>query len=148
MSATYYPPQPQAQPQAPQTVMQPQYGAPAPAVHAESYPKIVETKKVLMFTLIGVTFLLLSAMLVHISPEITNKDYTVYNDQDRQKMKDADMRTQTTIFDVGNVLKDLGAFMLVAFLLLAAIFRVDWPDYVRFGLFLAIGLFLLGFAFR
>ncbi|MGB9636121.1 MAG: hypothetical protein ACPL1Y_02585 [Thermoplasmata archaeon] len=90
--------------------------------------------------------LALGAMMLHAAPEITNRDYSIYNAHQKEIM-DADQRLKTTVTDVGHILADIGALLLVTFLLLAALLRTDWSDTVRFGLFLAVGLFLLGFAF-
>ncbi|MCX8173830.1 MAG: hypothetical protein N3F63_04390 [Thermoplasmata archaeon] len=113
----------------------------------EEIPAFVSNKLLVLFVFIGMVLLAVGAMMIHAAPEITNKDYSIYNAQDQAKIRAADQRLQLTITNVGHILADAGALLLIAFLLLAALLRTDWSDTVRFGLFLAVGLFLLGFAF-
>ncbi|MGC8913259.1 MAG: hypothetical protein ACP5JR_03635 [Thermoplasmata archaeon] len=113
----------------------------------EEIPSFVSNKLLVIFVFFGMVMLALGAMMLHAAPEITNRDYSIYNAQDQEKIREADQRLKTTVTDVGHILADIGALLLVTFLLLAALLRTDWSDTVRFGLFLAVGLFLLGFAF-
>ncbi|MEM3610582.1 MAG: hypothetical protein QW620_00425 [Thermoplasmata archaeon] len=142
------PPPPQPMQPIPPARPPTQYQQPTqPQPPREEIPSFVSGKLLVIFVFFGMVMLAVGAMMLHASPEITNKDYTIYNATEQAKIRAADQRLQQTITDVGHILADVGALLLVTFLLLAALLRTDWSDTVRFGLFLAVGLFLLGFAF-
>jgi parallel beta-helix repeat protein len=111
-----------------------------------SYPAIVGNGALTVCVVLGIIFLMLGAIMIHVAPELTNKEYA--STTDGAKAQAADVRSQRTIIDIGHIMFDIGAFFFVTFLLLAAILRRDLSDYVRFGLLLAVGLSLLSFAFR
>jgi len=113
----------------------------------EEIPNFVSNKLLVVFIFFGMVMLAVGAMMIHAAPEITNKDYSVYDASERAKIQAADARAQTTVTDIGHILADIGALLIVAFMLLAALLRTDWSDTIRFGILLAVGLFLLGFAF-
>jgi len=107
------------------------------------YPVIVKNTFLVLTVFISVLMLFLGAMLVHSAPLITNKDYTGSS----AAAIASDQRTQTTVTDMGHILADVGAFLLIFMLLLAGLLRSDWSDYVRFGtlFFVAVFAFSLGF---
>ncbi|MEM4292652.1 MAG: hypothetical protein QXJ27_00560 [Thermoplasmata archaeon] len=134
------PPQPMPPPRP-----QPQYPISQPLAPKPETPGIVSNKLLVLFVFLGMVMLTLGAMMIHAAPEITNKDYSGYTDAN--KIRADDQRLQTTVTDIGHLMADVGALLIVTFLLLAALLRSDWSDTIRFGLLLAVGLFLLGFAF-
>jgi|GEM_PF-2339460 len=146
----YGQPIPPIQPVPPAKPIAPAYGQPMPPQmekQREEIPAFVSNKLLVLFVFFGMIMLAVGAMMIHVAPEITNKDYSIYNSSEQAKMQAQDARTQKTVTDVGHVLADIGALLLVAFMLLAALLRSDWSDTIRFGILLAVGLFLLGFAF-
>jgi hypothetical protein len=62
---------------------------------ARPYPAFLENKALMVFILIGVIFLMLGSIMVNVSPEITNKDYSGYSNP--TNAQNSDLRLKTTV---------------------------------------------------
>jgi len=98
--------------------------------------------------LVGVAIIMLfaGAMVMHYAPQITNKKYS--SDDAGQEAEEADARTVVTTMTVGRIVADVGAFLLILIMLLAAILRSDWSEYVRFGVLFFVAVFAFSLGFR
>ena len=95
---------------------------------------------------IAVVMLFAGAMVMHYVPQLTNKDY---GDAENASDKLAeDRRTATTMTVAGRIVADVGAFLLILVLLLGAMLRSDWSDYVRFGVLFFVAVFAFSLGFR
>ena len=110
------------------------------------YPALVKNSMLVIMVLISVLTLFIGAMMVHSAPMIYNKEYS--SDQAGVDQRQDDQRTAVTVTDVGHILADVGAFLLILFLLLAALLRSDWSDYVRFGVLFFVAVFAFSLGFR
>lgn len=137
------PPQPQAPP--PAYAPPPTEYTPIFKPSAAPYPALVKNSMLVIMVVISILTIFLGAMMVHSAPLLYNKEYS--NDQAGQDQRQDDQRTAVTVTNVGHILADVGAFLLIMFLLLAGMLRSDWSDYVRFGIlfFVAVFAFALGF---
>ncbi len=160
--------QPRPQEQPPQTAAQappPQYTpppapykqpagfAPPPTEYAPifkpstaPYPALVKNSMLVMMVMVSLLTIFLGAMMVHSAPMAYNKEYS--SDQAGNDQRADDMRTAVTVTNVGHILADVGAFLLIMFLLLAGMLRSDWSDYVRFGVLFFVAVFAFSLGFR
>ena len=144
------PPPPQQYPQPPQQQWVPQqsYQQPQQSTPTSMNSKIMKLVKGDTFGTIvffGVVLILLGAVMIHIAPQITNYDHDPPSDS-RDIADNA--ATQRMMGYVGSVLADIGIAMVAGFLLLAALFRADYSDTVRFGMLFTVGLMLFAVGFR
>lgn len=72
--------------------------------------------------------LLLGMLLIHAAPFVTNYGSDAPDDYEDQL---DDQATQNSMKYMGNILLDLGIFILSGFLLLAAFYRDDWGQWMR-----------------
>ena len=133
------PPPPPASPQAPGY-------APLFPPSAAPYPALVKNSMLVIMVMVSVLTIFIGAMMVHSAPLMYNKEYS--NDAQGQDQRADDQRTAVTVTDVGHILADVGAFLLITFLLLAGLLRTDWSDYVRFGVLFFVAVFAFSLGFR
>jgi hypothetical protein len=139
------PPQPYAPP--PQTYAPPQAGyAPLFQPSTAPYPALVKNSMLVIMVVVSLLTIFLGAMMVHSAPMTYNKEYS--SDQSGQDQRADDQRTAVTVTNVGHILADVGAFLLIMFLLLAGMLRSDWSDYVRFGILFFVAVFAFSLGFR
>jgi len=109
------------------------------------YPAIVGTTMIALLVVVSLLMLFLGAMMMHYAPQLTNKKYS--EDEAGENQREDDARTALTMTNIGRIVGDVGAFLLILVLLLAGMLRTDWSEYVRFGalFFAAVFAFSLGF---
>lgn len=133
------PPLPPAAPQAPAY-------APLFPPSAAPYPALVKNSMLVIMVIVSVLTIFIGAMMVHSAPLMYNKEYS--SDQQGTDQRQDDQRTAVTVTNVGHILADVGAFLLIMFLLLAGMLRSDWSDYVRFGILFFVAVFAFSLGFR
>ena len=133
------PPPPPGGPQAPGY-------APLFPPSAAPYPALVKNSMLVIMVIVSVLTIFIGAMMVHSAPLMYNKEYS--NDTNGQDQRADDQRTAVTVTNVGHILADVGAFLLIMFLLLAGMLRSDWSDYVRFGILFFVAVFAFSLGFR
>jgi len=111
----------------------------------QPYQGSVGNGVIALVVVVSVLMLFVGAMLMHITPQFTNKKYD--DDESGFDQREADQRTAVSVTTAGRIVADIGAFLLIIILLLAAVLRSDWSEYVRFGVlfFAAVFAFSLGF---
>lgn len=110
------------------------------------YPGIVRNTGLAAIVVLSVALLFFGAMMGHLAPQLTNKDYT--DDESGSDQREADGRTAQTLANMGRIVADIGAFFLLLILLLAGLLRTDWSDYVRFGVLFFVAVFAFSLGFR
>lgn len=111
-----------------------------------AYPGVVSNAVVAALIGVAIIMLFAGAMVMHYAPQITNKKYT--SDDAGQEAEESDARTVVTTMTVGRIVADVGAFLLILIMLLAAILRSDWSEYVRFGVLFFVAVFAFSLGFR
>ena len=125
----------------------PEYQSPGPIpAPRPAHPAVVGNNVVAALVVAAVVMLFLGAMVMHYAPQVTNKDYT--DDEAGEDQQDEDRRTVQTMLIAGRIVADVGAFVLIMILLLAAMLRSDWSDYVRFGVLFFVAVFAFSLGFR
>ena len=149
--------------------------APAPAPVAPATPAkapfagFVSNKTMSMMIFIGLILIMVGAIMIHVGPQATNygaNDPTQLVDEkqadngydDMDDYQDAMLAAQHTEQNnaaasnamnyFGSMMADIGIFLVVGVMLLAAFLRPDLPDSVRFGALFAVGLILFAIGFR
>lgn len=84
--------------------------------------------------------------MTHYAPQLTNKDYS--DDEYSSDRASEDRRAATTMAIAGRIVADVGAFLLILVLLLGAVLRTDWSDYLRFGVLFFVAVFAFSLGFR
>lgn len=110
------------------------------------YPAFLKNSMLVIMVFVSILTIFIGAMMVHAAPMMYNKEYSL--DQAGQDQRQDDMRTAETVKDLGHILADVGAFLLMFMLLLAGLLRSDWSDYVRFGVLFFVAVFAFSLGFR
>ena len=111
------------------------------AIQKKGYSGFMKDRNLMIIVMVSIFLFFGGALMSHASSFITNKDYSGDNGTDEMK---EDQRTQTTVSLVGNILADIGAALLLVFIVLAGIMRTDWSDTIRFGLLFFAAVFAFG----
>jgi ABC-type Fe3+ transport system permease subunit len=111
-----------------------------------AYPGVVSNAVVAALVGVAIVMLFAGAIVMHYAPEITNKKYS--SDDAGSESQASDQRAALTTMTVGRIVADVGAFLLILIMLLAAILRSDWSEYVRFGVLFFVAVFAFSLGFR
>ncbi len=166
-------PQSQSNPPPPPPNQQPApaqpYAAPPAKPKKPFFEKITSNKMLSVFVTLGLVLMVVGAIMIHMAPQTTNygsneptqvvnekqadgdyDDMDDYQDAllDAQHKEQNDAAAGNTMNYLGSTMADIGIFLIVMVLLLAAFLRNDLPESVRFGLFFAVGLILFAIGFR
>lgn len=82
--------------------------------------------------LLGLIFILVGMLLTHAAPFQTNYGSDPPDSDDQQDNE----ATRNSMIYTGNILKDIGVFMISVFFLAAAFYRDDWNRWLRIAIIL------------
>jgi uncharacterized BrkB/YihY/UPF0761 family membrane protein len=119
---------------------------PAPAPAPQYYQKppfepssIASNKLLLVFIILGIILMLVGSMLISIVPTIGDVD----EDDPDDLVSQAESKINTNA--AGEIIFNIGGFLLALFLLFAGCFRPDMNQFARLGMLIAAALIITNF---